>query len=65
MTEIKFLGTAINTTMLGSYCRVAGDIPIDVLRDAIRMAVPRKIEENTKSALEGYSQTMTPKGDMS
>ena len=56
------VGTAINTTMLGSYCRVAGDIPIDVLQEAIRVSVPGKIEENIKSAFAGYAMTMTPEG---
>ena len=58
-------GTAINTTMLGSYCRVAGDIPLDVLQEAIRVSVPGKIEENIKSASEGYAMTMTPEGKAS
>jgi 2-oxoacid:acceptor oxidoreductase gamma subunit (pyruvate/2-ketoisovalerate family) len=50
-------GTAINTTMLGSYCRVAGDIPMEVLEQAIRSSVPGKVEENVKSALKGYEMT--------
>ncbi len=59
------IGTAINTTMLGSYCRVAGDIPIGILQEAIRVSVPGKIEENLRSALEGYNQTKTPEGNRS
>lgn len=51
------VGTAINTTMLGSYCRVAGDIPMHVLENAIRTSVPAKIEENVKAALHAYEMT--------
>jgi len=51
------VGTAINTTMLGSYCRVAGDIPMHVLENAIRTSVPAKIEENVKAALHAYEKT--------
>ncbi|MBA4417896.1 MAG: pyruvate ferredoxin oxidoreductase [Syntrophus sp. (in: bacteria)] len=51
------IGTAINTAMLGSYCRVAGDIPMNVLEEVIRSSVPGKIEENVKSALQGYTMT--------
>lgn len=51
------IGTAINTTMLGSYCRIAGDIPTHVLEDAIRTSVPAKIEENVKAALHAYEMT--------
>ena len=54
------IGTAINTAMLGSYCRVAGDIPIDVLLEAIKTSVPGRIEENVESALKGYDMTITP-----
>ncbi len=59
------VGTAINTTMLGSYCRVAGDVSIDVLQEAIRVSVPGKMEENAKSALAGYNMTVTPEGKAS
>ena len=48
------VGTAINTTILGSYCRVAGDVPMNVLEEAIRASVPAKIEENVKAALRAY-----------
>ncbi|OPY71046.1 MAG: NADH-dependent phenylglyoxylate dehydrogenase subunit gamma [Syntrophorhabdaceae bacterium PtaU1.Bin034] len=65
IAEKAGIGRAINTTMLGSYCRVAGDIPIDVLLEAIRVSVPGKIEENMKSALRGYTMTMTPEGNAS
>ena len=51
------IGTAINTTILGSYCRVAEDIPMNVLEDAIRTSVPAKIEENLKAALSAYKMT--------
>jgi 2-oxoacid:acceptor oxidoreductase gamma subunit (pyruvate/2-ketoisovalerate family) len=56
------IGTAINTTMLGSYCRVAGDIPLDILEEAVRVSVPGRVEENVKSALKGYNMTVTPGG---
>jgi 2-oxoacid:acceptor oxidoreductase gamma subunit (pyruvate/2-ketoisovalerate family) len=51
------IGTAINTTILGSYCRVAGDIPMNVLEEAIKTSVPGKVEENLESALRGYKMT--------
>jgi 2-oxoacid:acceptor oxidoreductase gamma subunit (pyruvate/2-ketoisovalerate family) len=51
------LGTAINTTMLGSYCRVAGDIPVHFLEEAVRTSVPAKVEENVRAALHAYEMT--------
>lgn len=51
------VGSAINTTILGGYCRVAGDIPIDVLEKVIRTSVPAKVEENVRAALHAYEMT--------
>jgi 2-oxoisovalerate/pyruvate ferredoxin oxidoreductase gamma subunit len=62
IAEKEGLGTAINTAMLGSYCKVAGDISIEVLQEAIKVSVPGKIKENLKSAFEGYLNTMPPVG---
>jgi 2-oxoacid:acceptor oxidoreductase gamma subunit (pyruvate/2-ketoisovalerate family) len=57
IAEKEGIGTAINTTILGSYCKVAGDIPMNVLEEAIRTSVPGKIEQNVRSALKGYEMT--------
>lgn len=51
------VGHAINTTMLGSYSKVAGDIPLDVLEEAIRSSVPAKVEENVRAAKRAYEMT--------
>jgi 2-oxoisovalerate ferredoxin oxidoreductase gamma subunit len=51
------VGHAINATILGSYSRVAGDIPFNVLEEAIRSSVPAKVEENVRAAKRAYEMT--------
>ena len=50
------LGHMINTTVLGAYCRLAGNLAIDHVVDAIREMVPEKIEANVEAARQGYSK---------
>lgn len=50
------LGRALNTAILGAYCRAHGGIPLEFLEDAIREIIPAKIEANIEAARLAYEE---------
>jgi 2-oxoacid:acceptor oxidoreductase gamma subunit (pyruvate/2-ketoisovalerate family) len=50
------LGHAINTTILGAYCRLFGSVPLEKVIEAVMDMAPVKKEENAKAVREGYDQ---------
>jgi len=48
------LGRVINTAVLGAYCRLAGDLELDALLEAIGGMVPAKVEENQAAARRAF-----------
>ncbi len=57
IAEEAGLGTAINTAILGAYCRASGDVPLAALEEAIRETVPAKVEANLEAARRAYQIT--------
>ncbi len=57
IAEQAGLGTAINTAILGAYCRANGDVPLAALEEAIRETVPAKVEANLEAARGAYEIT--------
>jgi 2-oxoacid:acceptor oxidoreductase gamma subunit (pyruvate/2-ketoisovalerate family) len=57
------LGHMINTTILGAYCRLSGELSMDHLIAAIKEMVPAKLEANVKAALEGYEKLVIYQGE--
>ncbi len=47
----------VNTSILGAYSRVVGNVKLESLYDGIANNVPVKIENNKKAAKEAYEQT--------
>ena len=50
------LGHAINTTILGAYCRFTEHLSMDHLLAAIEEMVPAKKEANLEAARQGYAE---------
>jgi len=50
------LGRALNTAVLGSYCRVHGGIPLHFLEEAIKEIIPSRIDENIEAARIAYQE---------
>ena len=48
------LGHVINTAILGAYCRLTGNLPLDRILEAVGEAVPAKREENAGAVRRGY-----------
>lgn len=52
------LGRAINTAVLGAYCRLLPELDLEVLRQVVRESVPAKLEENLKALELAYQQVV-------
>jgi len=50
------LGRAINTAVLGAYCRLLPELDLEVLRQVVRESVPAKVEENLKALELAYQE---------
>jgi 2-oxoacid:acceptor oxidoreductase gamma subunit (pyruvate/2-ketoisovalerate family) len=50
------LGHVINTTILGAYCRLNSDLPLDRVIDAVGEMVPGKRDLNIKAVRLGYEK---------
>lgn len=48
------LGHVINTTLLGAYCRLHGELGLDYVVEAVREMVPAKKETNEEAVRQGY-----------
>lgn len=57
IAEEAGLGTAINTAILGAYCRANGDVPLAALEEAISETVPAKVEANLEAVRRAYEIT--------
>ncbi len=55
------LGSIINTTVLGAYCRFTGHIHLDVLLEAVAEMVPAKKEENMNAIRRAYGSMRVEK----
>lgn len=51
------LGRTVNTAVLGAYCRAWDHLPIAYLEEAIKEAVPAKVEANLEAARRAYEAT--------
>jgi 2-oxoacid:acceptor oxidoreductase gamma subunit (pyruvate/2-ketoisovalerate family) len=54
ISEKLGLGHVINTTILGAYCRLNSDLPIEHVIDAVGEMVPAKKELNIQAVRLGY-----------
>jgi len=54
VSEHLGLGHVINTTLLGAYCRLNGELGLDHVIAAVREMVPAKKELNEKAVRQGY-----------
>lgn len=52
------LGRIINTAMLGAYCRVHPDLPLQRMADTITAHVPQRTEANLAAMRDAYAQTI-------
>ena len=57
------LGRVINTTILGAYCRLSGNLPFEHILAAIEEMVPAKREANVEAARQGYAGLTMLKGE--
>jgi 2-oxoacid:acceptor oxidoreductase gamma subunit (pyruvate/2-ketoisovalerate family) len=49
------LGHVINTTVLGAYCRLNSDLPLEHVIEAVEEMVPAKKESNVEAVRLGYA----------
>jgi len=56
ISEKLGLGHVINTTILGAYCRLNGDLPIEHVIDAVEEMVPAKKDLNIRAVRLGYDE---------
>jgi 2-oxoacid:acceptor oxidoreductase gamma subunit (pyruvate/2-ketoisovalerate family) len=52
------LGHVINTAVLGAYCRLNTELPMEHVIDAVKDMVPAKKEENVEAVRQGYESLM-------
>lgn len=57
------LGRALNTAVLGAYCKAHGGIPLEFLEEAIKAIIPAKVEENILAAHMGYEEVKVHRCD--
>lgn len=58
------LGHAINTSVLGAYCRFTNEVSLEDLETAIGEMIPKKVEANIAAARLGYENlVLSEEGD--
>lgn len=52
------LGWAINTAVLGAYCRLLPELDLEVVHQVVRQGVPAKVEKNVKALELAYQEVV-------